>query len=371
MKILKYIEYIGMALLPILSSCLNEDFSPGTWALDPDLSFSNSVVVFNSTLSTDTVAVFTNYSEFKAESSQDWCKVSVDSQRNLVIINSEPNLDIQQRSAVITVSIERGNKSLSKDVSVVQMGGVWETIGNFNLYWGYEIGSTQKNAIFELLNAMVYIPGGSFVMGETEEEIVDGAKPHEVSLSPYYIASLELTQSQWNAIMGENPSLQKDPNLPVYNISWVDALEYVTRLSKLTSLDVRLPSEAQWEYAARGGSNSHGYIYSGSNSIPDVAKLEDGMTTPYKGGEYLPNELGIYDMSGNVSEYCFDWYERYYVGDIITDPIGPETGNAKSVRGGNVADILSKYHLRSTNRDFKTGINSIKPLTGIRIVIIP
>lgn len=368
MKILKYIVIV---LLPVLSSCLNEDFSPATWALDPDLSFSNSVVVFNSTLSTDTVAVFTNYSEFKAESSQDWCKVSVDPYRNLIVINSEPNFDVQQRSAVITVSIERGSKSLSKDVSVVQMGGVWETIGNFNLYWGYEIGNTQKDAIVDLLKSMVYIPAGSFIMGKTDEEIVDGAKPHEVSLSPYYIASFELTQSQWNAIMGENPSLHKDPNLPVYNISWAEALEYVTRLSKLTNLDVRLPSEAQWEYAARGGKSSHGYTYSGSNVISDVAKLEEGMTTPYKGGLYLPNELGLYDMSGNVSEYCYDWYEMYYVGDIVNDPVGPESGKLKCVRGGNVSDASSKYHLRSTNRDFEAGINRIKPLTGMRIVIIP
>lgn len=368
---MKILKYILIALLPFFTSCLNEDFSPETWALDPDLSFSNSVVVFNSTSSTDTISVFTNYSEFKAESSQDWCKVSVDPNRNLVIINSEPNLDVQQRSAVITVSIERGIKSLSKDVSVVQMGGVWEIIGNFNLYWGYEIGGTQKDAIVELLNSMVYIPTGSFTMGKTDEEIVDGAKPHGVSLSPYYIASYELTQSQWNAIMGSNPSLQKDPNLPVYNISWAEALEYVTRLSKLTNLDVRLPSEAQWEYAAIGGNSSHGYIYSGSNTISDVAKLEDGMTTPYKGGVYLPNELGLYDMSGNVSEYCYDWYEMYYVGDVVTDPVGPETGKLKSVRGGNVSDVTSKYHLRCTNRDFKAGIDRIKPLTGIRIVIIP
>lgn len=368
---MKILKYILLALFSFFTSCLSEDFSPETWGLDPNLSFSNSVVVFNSTLSTDTVAVFTNYAEFKTESSQDWCKVTVDSYKNLVIINTEPNLDVKQRTAVITVSIKRGSKSLSKDVSIVQMGGVWETIGNFNLYWGYEIGSTQKDAIVELLNSMVYIPAGSFIMGKTDEEIVDGAKPHNVSLSPYYIASYELTQSQWNAIMGSNPSPQKEPNLPVYNISWAEGLEYVTRLSKLTNLDVRLPSEAQWEYAARGGNRSHGYIYSGSNTISDVANLENDITIPYKGGEYLPNELGLYDMSGNVSEYCSDWYELYYVGNDVKDPAGPETGKLKCVRGGNVLDKSSLYHLRCTNRDFEAGINGVKPLTGIRVVIIP
>jgi len=370
MKMLKYTT-IAMALLPILSSCLNEDFSPETWALDPDLSFSNSTVIFNSTLSSDTISVFTNYSEFKAKSSQDWCKVSVDSYRNLIIINSEPNLDFQQRSAVITVSIERGSKSLSKDVSVVQMGGVWETIGNFNLYWGYEIGETQKAVIVDLLSSMVYIPGGSFVMGQTDEEIVDGAKPHDVALSSYYISTYELSQSQWNVIMGTNPSLQKDPEIPVYNISWADALEYVTRLSKLTNLDVRLPSEAQWEYAARGGNKSHNYKYSGSNVLSDVSILEDGITVPYKRGLKLPNELGLYDMSGNVSEYCTDWYERDFIGDIKTDPTGPLTGYAKCVRGGNVSNVSYEYHLRCTNREWIVGIDNIKPLTGLRIVIVP
>jgi len=368
---MKILNYIVVTLVPILSSCLNEDFSPETWALDPDLNFSNSVIVFNSTLSSDTISVFTNYSEFKAESSQDWCKVSVDPYQNLIIINSEPNFNVQQRSAVISVSIERGSKSLSKDVSVVQMGGVWENIGNFNLYWGYEIGETQKDAIVELLNSMVYVPAGSFVMGQTDEGIVDGAIPHEVALSPYFISTYELSQSQWNAIMGVNPSLQKDSDLPVYNISWAEALEYVTRLSQLTNLDVRLPTEAQWEYAARGGNKSHNYIYSGSNVLSDVAKLEDGITTPYRRGLNLPNELGLYDMSGNVSEYCLDWYERNFIGDIKTDPTGPLTGTFKCVRGGNVVDLSSKYHLRCTNREWIVGIDNIKPLTGLRIVIVP
>lgn len=369
---MKILKYIVIALLPILSSCLNEDFSPETWALDPDLNFSNSVVVFNSTLSSDTVAVFTNYSEFKAESSQDWCKVSVDPKQNLIIINSEPNLDVQQRSAVITVSIERGSKSLSKDVSVVQMGGVWEIIGNFNLYWGYEIGNTQKNAIVELLNSMVYIPAGSFVMGNTDEEIVDGAKPHEVSLSPYYIASFELTQSQWNAIMGTNPSTYQDPNMPVYNISWSDALEYVTRLSKLTNLDVRIPTEAQWEYAAQGANKSNGYIYSGSNILNEVAVVNDesvSMDHPLIVGSKQCNEIGLYDMSGNVSEYCSDWYEPYYIGESPENPQGPQSGLYKAIRGGNFNDAKWSYYYRVTNRTFGN-YKRVKDFTGFRIVIV-
>jgi formylglycine-generating enzyme required for sulfatase activity len=354
----------------MLSSCLSEDFDPESWAIDPELSFSNSVVVFNSTLSSDSIAVYTNYSEFKVESSQDWCSVSVDYNRNSLSIEVSPNFNVEQRSAVITVSVERGNKFLSKDISVVQMGGIWESIGNFNLYWGYEIGQSQKDIIVNLLNSMVYIPSAAFIMGQTDETIVDLAKPHEVKLSPYYISSFEITQSQWNALMGSNPSPYQGQDLPVYNISWTDALEFVTRLSKLTNLDVRIPTEAQWEYAALGAYNSQGYIYSGGNDLNDVAVVysaEDG-GYPSKVGSKRCNEVGLYDMSGNVAEFCSDWFESYYIGDNSQDPTGPDTGIQKSVRGGSFADY--SYNCRVTNRFSFVSINDAKNYIGLRIVIV-
>lgn len=367
---MKKFNYIAICLLMMLSGCLSEDFDPETWAIDPELSFSNSVVLLNSTLGRDSIAVYTNYSEFKAESSQDWCSVSVDNTHKKLSIEVSPNFDIEQRSAIITVSVERGNKFLSKDISVVQMGGVWEAIGNFNLYWGYEIGQSQKSTIVNLLNSMVYIPSASFIMGQTDETIVDQATPHEVKLSSYYISSFEITQSQWNALMGSNPSTYQDPDYPVYNISWTDALEFVTRLSKLTNLDVRIPTEAQWEYAAIGAYNSLGYVYSGGNDLNDVAVVgaaENG-GHPSKVGSKRCNEIGLYDMSGNVAELCSDWFEPYYIGAKSQDPTGPDTGALKCVRGGSIEDEY--FYCRVTNRFSWVSINEVRNCIGLRIVIV-
>jgi formylglycine-generating enzyme required for sulfatase activity len=294
----------------------------------------------------------------------------VNNECNSLSIEVSPNFDIEQRSAIITVSVERGNKSLSKDISVVQMGGVWESIGNFNLYWGYELGASQKNVIVNLLNSMVYVPSASFIMGQTDEPIVDNATPHEVTLSPYYISAYEVTQAQWNALMGSNPSTYQDKDLPIYNISWTDALEYVTRLSKLTNLDVRIPTEAQWEYAALGAYNSHGYVYSGGNDLNDVAVVTgtENADQPSKVGTKKCNEIGLYDMSGNVAEFCSDWFKPYYIEANSQDPIGPDTGLLKCVRGGSIED--NSYNCRVTNRFSWVGINEIKRYTGFRIVII-
>ena len=182
---------------------------------------------------------------------------------------------------------------------------------------------------------MIAVKGGTFQMG-----IDDGyewEKPvHQVTLSDYYIGETEVTQELWSAVMGSNPSyFYGNMQRPVETVSWNDCQTFISRLNELTGETFRLPTEAQWEYAARGGNKSKGYTYSGSNAIDDVAWYNDNsdrMTHPVK--TKAPNELGIYDMSGNVWEWCSDWYGDYSSA-AQTDPTGPATGYYRVGRGGS------------------------------------
>lgn len=362
--------YIISCILCVFTSCLNTEFTPTEWALDPELDFSNNWVIFNSTIRTDTISVFTNYQSFEATSSEDWCKVSTAPSTSQIIISVEPNINTNPRSASVTIYIKRGNKFLSKVITVVQMGGIWETIGNFNVFWGYEISEFQRDAIMDLLSNMVYVTGGDFVMGNTDEQIVDMTYPHSVSISSFYIGKYEVTQKQWKAVMWNNPASEKGERIPVYNISWAEAYEFISRLSELTHLNISLPTEAQWEFAAIGGLKSNGHIYSGSDDYRNVAIYNESLyfKEPTIVGSMLCNELGLFDMSGNVAEYCFDWHKENFQSDTI-DPIGPDSGMFKCVRGGHV-NSDNTYYLRTTNRfSWSESINKVTPYTGFRIII--
>lgn len=355
----------------VLTGCLNEDFKPEEWALDPELNFSKSTVLFNSTNSYDTIQIFTNYNDFTALSNSKWCNVSINKYASSISIEAEPNINEYQRSAEIEVTIKKGNKMLSKRLSVVQMGGIWEYVGDFNVYWGYSVSDSQKEAVKELLQSMVYVEGGDFVMGETDEPIVDSTHPHSVSLTSFYIGQYEVTQKQWRAIMGYNLSSTKGDNIPIYNLSWAEALEYCTRLSTLTHLNISLPTEVQWEYAAKGGNKSKGYIYSGNDDYTKVANFNNSiyLLEPIAVGSFQCNELGLYDMSGNVAEYCSDWFELDYEDPNKTNPKGPNSGTFKCVRGGHV-NCLRTYYLRNSNRfSWSESINKVTPFTGFRITI--
>ena len=183
---------------------------------------------------------------------------------------------------------------------------------------------------------MVFVEGGTFLMGCTAEPcFYHHALPvQQVTLSGYYIGKYQVTQMQWIAVMGSNPSIHKGDNLPVHNVNWNDAQEFISKLNTATGKRYRLPTEAEWEYAARGGSKSKGFQYSGSNNINDVAWYNDnsgGNTKPV--GTKAPNELGIYDMSGNVWEWCSDWFGAY-TANAKTNPTGPSTGTYRVLRGG-------------------------------------
>jgi formylglycine-generating enzyme required for sulfatase activity len=194
--------------------------------------------------------------------------------------------------------------------------------------------------IQKLLRDMVYVKGGKFTMGCTseQEDCGDDEKPsHKVTLSGFNIGKYEVTQLQWQAVMGTNPSDNKGcGECPVEKVSWNDIQEFIKKLKKLTGKRFRLPTEAEWEFAARGGTRSQGYKYAGSNSLGSVAWYEENSNdNTHPVGQKLPNELGLYDMAGNVFEWCTDRYGRnYYNTSPSSNPKGPSSGAGRVLRGG-------------------------------------
>ena len=194
----------------------------------------------------------------------------------------------------------------------------------------------EKGSDIQEIGGMIFVQGGTFEMGSNDGQ--DDEKPvHRVTVSDFYIGKYEVTQKEWKEVMGNNPSYNKGDNLPVEQVSWDDIQEYLQKLNAKTGKNYRLPTEAEWEYAARGGNKSRGYTYSGSNSIDNVAwySSNSGNET-HAVGRKQANELGIYDMSGNVWEWCNDWYgENYYNNSPLQNPQGPTSGTYRVLRGGS------------------------------------
>ena len=185
---------------------------------------------------------------------------------------------------------------------------------------------------------MVRVEAGTFKMGATAEmknPWVLEKPTHKVTLTNnYYIGKYEVTQALWQAVMGSNPSYFKGDNLPVEQVSWNDCQEFLSKLNRITGKTFRLPTEAEWEYAARGGKKSRGCQYSGSNNLSDVAWYWDNSgSKTHAVGSKQSNELGIYDMSGNVWEWCQDWHGRYSKSSQ-TNPTGATSGSGRVSRGG-------------------------------------
>ena len=198
--------------------------------------------------------------------------------------------------------------------------------------------SMPKVSLDDIMRNMVYVEGGTFTMGATSEQKKpdDDEKPtHRVSLSSFYIGKYEVTQALWKAVMGSNPSRFEGDNLPVERVSWNDCQTFLRKLNAMTGKNFRLPTEAEWEFAARGGNRSRGYQYSGSNVLSDVAWYYDNSgSKTHNVGTKAPNELGIYDMSGNVWEWCQDW-KGSYSSSAQTNPKGPSSGSFRVLRGGS------------------------------------
>jgi formylglycine-generating enzyme required for sulfatase activity len=197
---------------------------------------------------------------------------------------------------------------------------------------------------------MVQVKGGTFTLGSIDSNILHASPPHSVTLSNFYIGKYQVTQKQWREIvqwkqgkrkypLKPNPSSFSNDDFPVTNVSWYQIQTWLVYLNEKEGLTgstnkYRLPTEAEWEFAARGGINSKGYKYSGSNNIDDVGWYDaDSWRTPHAVGTKAPNELGIFDMSGNLREWCNDWYEPY-TGNAQTNPTGPKSGISHIMRGG-------------------------------------
>jgi formylglycine-generating enzyme required for sulfatase activity len=209
-------------------------------------------------------------------------------------------------------------------------------------YWQSEA-VTEKKRETNVDIQMVLVCGGTFTMGCTGEQDGDcygnESQAHQVTLRSFYIEKYEVTQVQWEAVMVSNPSDFEGDNLPVENVSWDDVQEFISKLNAKTGKNYRLPTEAEWEYAARGGAQSKGYKYSGSNNVGEVAwyKGNSGSVT-HTIGTKAPNELGLYDMSGNVWEWCSDWGGAYSA-SAQTNPTGPSSGSNRVIRGGSWSNI--------------------------------
>ena len=226
---------------------------------------------------------------------------------------------------------------------------------------------------------MIRVDGGTFMMGATKAQdgdAYDSESPvHEVTLSTYMMGETEVTQALWQAVMGSNPSEFKgNPSRPVECVSWNDCQEFLKKLNALTGKAFRLPTEAEWEYAARGGSKSRKTKYSGSNSLDEVAwyrknaydvgsSSPDYGTHPVKGK--APNELGIYDMSGNVWEWCSDWYGKYS-GSAQTNPKGASSGSGRVLRGGGWYYFAG--HCRVSFRNYQSPVSRDYSL-GLRLAL--
>ena len=185
---------------------------------------------------------------------------------------------------------------------------------------------------------MVFVKGGCYQMGDTFGDGYANEKPvHEVCVNDFYIGKYEVTQGQWQRIMGNNPSYYKNcgDNCPVEQVSWNDIQQFIQRLNNQSGKQYRLPTEAEWEYAARSGGKSE--KYAGGNDVDAVAWYDgnSGRET-HPVGQKQPNGLGLYDMSGNVWEWCSDWYgEKYYGQSFRDNPDGPSSGSYRVLRGGS------------------------------------
>ena len=209
---------------------------------------------------------------------------------------------------------------------------------------------TANGVTFE----MVKVEGGTFMMGADKGDSLadpDEFPQHEVSISTFYMGQCVVTQKLWKAVMGTAPSKFAGDNKPVERVSWLSANEFIKKLNEMTGKTFRLPTEAEWEFASRGGVKSKGFIYAGSNNSDEVGWCENNLDEETKDvAMKAPNELGLYDMSGNIGEWCSDIYDaKYYANSPKEDPQGPAEGPYRCLRGNGWCSNECRY-IRSANR---------------------
>ena len=304
-------------------------------AANSDLQLNKNNLSFTATGGSDSFTITSNVN-WTITSDQTWCTLSSSSGSNdaTVTVYVSENTSTSSRSATITVE----SATIMRTLAVTQNGATPVTPPS-----SQDRSFTVGGVTFK----MIAVEGGTFTMGATSEQgsdALDREKPtHSVTLSSYSIGETEVTQALWQAVMGSNPSNFSGSNKPVEHVSWDDCQDFIRRLNALTGENFRLPTEAEWEYAARGGNKSRGYKYAGSNTIDNVAWYWDNIPSQSSGSAGYgtqvvatksPNELGLYDMSGNVDEWCQDWYGDYS-SSSQTNPTGPSSRSARVIRGGS------------------------------------
>jgi formylglycine-generating enzyme required for sulfatase activity len=232
----------------------------------------------------------------------------------------------------------------------------------------YEVASLPTSISNSIGMELVLVEPGTFQMG-SDDGWEDEKPIHSVTISkPFYIGKYEVTQKQWRDVMGTNPSNFQGDNRPVENVSWDDVQDFIRKLNeKENRTKYRLPTEAEWKFAARGGAQSNGYEFAGSSNVADVAVyINDAGNETKPVGSKRPNELGIYDMSGNVSEWCSDWLNDYS-GSAKQDPKGPASGSYRVLRGGAFDDFpVGRYRVAARNISlpnrpkFKCGFHCVR-----------
>ena len=260
-----------------------------------------------------------------------------------------------------------------------------ETINGFDINWTGDLGKKEKDAVRDMISNMVKVEAGTFYMGAQkdsveyycyDEEATSLEGPvHEVTVSEFYINKYEVTQLLWEAIMGETPNKEKDmqwedefgkgDNYPAYRISYKEVETFIGKLNEYTGLRFSLPTEAQWEYAARGGKNTYYELYAGGGNVLEVAWIDSNSDKCSEVGKKDANGLGLYDMSGNVWEMCQDWYYDY-TEEAVTDPVGEEYNQGYKVfRGGSwntnaqQARVTARYKQGIHYRDYNTGFRLV------------
>lgn len=289
-----------------------------------------------------------------------WAQASVET---LGDVNADRIVDVDDVSAIINIILGKSQiTDYSGTADVTRDNNI--DIDDVNKIINYVLNIEPPVTMYHVNGVafcMVKVDGGTYMMGATENQLdyaYDDEKPaHQVTVSDFSIGQTPVTQELWMAIMGSNPSnfssnhgLEDDFQRPVESINWHEATAFLAEINRLTGAAFRLPTEAEWEFAARGGNKSQGYIYAGSDDFYEVGwnyANTNYCTQPVASKK--SNELGIYDMSGNVWEWCNDWYDKnYYSNSPSVNPQGPETGTYKSTRGGSIvnASTLSRVSQR-------------------------
>ena len=305
------------------------------------------------------------------ESEEGMVKLKASAPSNLQITLSKEVASMNQTSKTAIPQQAQPQQPVAQPQPVSSMASSSTSGASSNMVGSSTSGSVITIPVKDGISIeMVKVEAGSFNMGATPEmqNPDEDEKPvHRVTLTNnYYIGKYEVTQALWQAVMGSNPSYFKGDDLPVEQVSWNDCQDFISKLNAMTGKRFRLPSEAEWEYAARGGKKSRGYQYSGSNTLGDVAWYEGNSgSKTHAVGTKQPNELGIYDMTGNVYEWCQDWYGSYS-SSPQTNPIGAVSGSCRVYRGGcwvsSARNCRTSYRGRRTP-DFRYGF------LGLRLVL--